>query len=117
MYQFLFKAPESPVTLDFTFKTVGTYMIDDVEVLDDTHEVLDLQTQYMWQNNLKGFGWVSGDNDVSVLLPDGRTAWIFSDSFVGNNYPEESFLRTGTMVNNLIVGWYHRERYAEGDVQ
>jgi len=92
-------------------------MIDDVEVLDDTHEVLDLQTQYMWQNNLKGFGWVSGDNDVSVLLPDGRTAWIFSDSFVGNNYPEESFLRTGTMVNNLIVGWYHRERYAEGDVQ
>lgn len=103
MYQFLFKAPESPVTLDFVFRSVGTYTIDDVEILDDTHEVLDLQTQYMWQKNLKGYGWVSGDNDVSVLLPDGRTAWIFSDSFLGTNYPDEYYLRSETMVNNLIV--------------
>lgn len=103
MFQFLFKAPTSPVTLDFSFQTVGTYLIDDVELLDDTHPVLDLQTQYMWQNNLKGFGWVSGDNDVSVMLPDGRQAWIFSDSFVGTNHSDEYYLRSGAMVNNIML--------------
>ncbi|HEY5591035.1 MAG TPA: T9SS type A sorting domain-containing protein [Paludibacter sp.] len=103
MFQFLFKAPESPISMDLTFRTVGTYMIDDFEVLDDTQPVLDLKTQYMWQNNLKGFGWTSGDNDVSVLLPDGRTAWIFSDSFVGITYPGENYLRSSAMVNNIMV--------------
>jgi len=103
MFQFMFKTAESPISMDLTFRSVGTYMIDDFEILDDTHAVLDLQTQYMWQNNLKGFGWTSGDNDVSVLLPDGRTAWIFSDSFVGTNYPGENYLRSSAMVNNIIV--------------
>jgi len=103
MFQYLFKTTDTEVNMEVTFNTVGTYYIDDIEIIDDTHEALDLNTQLMWQNNLKGYGWVSGDNDVSVVLPDGRVAWIFSDSFLGWPNSKENFLRESTMINNLIV--------------
>ncbi len=103
MYQYLFTTVDTELDMEVTFNTVGTYYIDDFEIIDDTHEALDLQTQLMWQNNLKGYGWVSGDNDVSVVLPDGRVAWIFSDSFLGWPNSKENFLRESTMINNLIV--------------
>lgn len=103
MYQYLFKTTDSELELLLSFNSVGSYFIDDIELIDDTHPVLDLKTQLMWQNNLTGYGWASGDNDVSVALPDGRTAWIFSDSFLGWPNPSEHYLREGTMINNLIV--------------
>lgn len=33
--------------------------------------------------NLKGEGFTGADGTYSVLLPDGRTVWIFGDTFVG----------------------------------
>ena len=103
MFQYLFTTTDSELEMIVSFNTVGKYYIDDFEVLDDTHPVLDLKTQIMWQNNLNGYGWASGDNDVSVVLPDGSVAWIFSDSFLGWPNPNEYYLREGTMINNLIV--------------
>lgn len=32
---------------------------------------------------LTGPGWIAGDSTYSVQLPDGRTLWLFSDSFIG----------------------------------
>ena len=103
MYQYLFTTIDSKLDMVVTFNTNGVYYIDDFEIIDDTHQVLDLKTQIMWQNKLQGYGWVSGDNDVSVVLPDDRVAWIFSDSFLGNPKPNENYLRASTMINNLIV--------------
>ncbi len=31
----------------------------------------------------QGHGWTGGDGAVSLLLPDGRTLWMFGDSFLG----------------------------------
>lgn len=103
MYQYLFTTADTEIEMVVTFNTVGTFYIDDFELFNDSHQVLDLKTQLMWQNNLKGYGWVSGDNDVSVKLPDGRVAWIFSDSFLGWPNPNENYLRESTMINNLMV--------------
>jgi hypothetical protein len=31
----------------------------------------------------RGHGWTGGDGAASLLLPDGRTLWLFGDSFLG----------------------------------
>jgi hypothetical protein len=32
---------------------------------------------------MTGTGWTGGDASLSVRLPDGRTAWLFGDTFIG----------------------------------
>ena len=52
---------------------------------------------------LDGPGWVGGDSTYSVELPDGRTLWLFSDSFIGtvtsSGTPEPGM----AMVHNALV--------------
>ncbi|GIF73065.1 fibronectin type III domain-containing protein [Asanoa siamensis] len=50
-----------------------------------------------------GDHWTGGDSTVSVLLPDGRVAWLFSDTFLGPVNPDGSRPRHAPMVNNTIV--------------
>lgn len=88
-YLYAFKAAGS-VSVAFNFQTAGQYWIDDVEILDPANNSrFDVPMTYLWQwgqlnfaltNNLK-IGWTGGDNNKSVLLPDGSVAWIFNDSF------------------------------------
>jgi fibronectin type 3 domain-containing protein len=47
--------------------------------------------------------WAGGDGTVSVELPDGRIAWLLSDSFVGAVNADHSLPAATTMVNNAIV--------------
>ncbi|WP_172894457.1 phospholipase A2 [Micromonospora purpureochromogenes] len=50
-----------------------------------------------------GGHWTGGDSTASVPLPDGRTAWLFSDTFLGTVNADGS-RPTGTpLVNNTIV--------------
>ena len=42
----------------------------------------------MFRRNCCGF--TGGDGTYSVRLPDGRTVWIFGDTFVGKVYPDRS---------------------------
>lgn len=50
-----------------------------------------------------GPGWLAGDSAYSVPLPDGRVAWLFSDSFVGT-LDADSRPQPGTrMVHNALV--------------
>lgn len=51
-----------------------------------------------------GPGWTGGDSTYSVPLPDGRTLWMFSDSFIGTVNPV-SGLRSSWIVNvrNALV--------------
>ncbi len=103
MYDYCFKSKDAILSVDFVFKSSASYLIDNVEIIGDSESALDLGMQFMWQNNRTNYGWVSADNDVSVPLPDGRTAWIFSDTFLGWPEPNSNILNESTMVNNIIV--------------
>jgi hypothetical protein len=50
-----------------------------------------------------GQGWTGGDSTYSVELPGGRTAWIFSDTFLGPVNPDGSRPITTPFVNNSFV--------------
>ncbi|MFK4243428.1 fibronectin type III domain-containing protein [Micromonospora chokoriensis] len=50
-----------------------------------------------------GGKWTSGDSTVSIPLPDGRNAWLFSDSLIGTVNADHTLPKNTPMVNNSIV--------------
>jgi hypothetical protein len=102
-YQYAFKAGETQGSIAFNFETFTTYGIDGIELLDQADETTDVPMTCIWQNSLGDWGWISGDNDPSVLLPDGRVAWIFNDSWLGTPDPHSNSLDVKGMYNNMIV--------------
>jgi fibronectin type 3 domain-containing protein len=50
-----------------------------------------------------GGHWTGGDNTASVVLPDGRVAWLFSDTFLGTVNADGSRPANTPMVNNTLV--------------
>jgi len=50
-----------------------------------------------------GGHWTGGDGTVSVALPDGRVAWLFSDTFLGTVNSDGSRPPTTPMVQNSLV--------------
>lgn len=51
----------------------------------------------------QGGHWTGGDSTVSVRLPDGRTAWFFSDTFLGTVNADFSRPRTAPFIRNSVV--------------
>ncbi|HEU5395961.1 MAG TPA: hypothetical protein VFV81_02250 [Verrucomicrobiae bacterium] len=87
-YLYPFRA-SGRVAVTFNFQTSSNiYYLDDVEVLDANHsDGWDLPMTYLWRWGQLDYartnpvGWVAGDNDKSVLLPDGSVLWLFNDSW------------------------------------
>src|SRR5690606_11911686 len=56
-----------------------------------------------------GDGWTGGDGTLSVALPDGRTLWLFGDSFLGTVSADRSrpsdapFIRNSMIVQNGVA--------------
>jgi len=50
-----------------------------------------------------GDGWTGGDATYSVYLPDGRTVWIFGDTFLGTVNEDRSRPGTGLINNSFVV--------------
>ncbi|MFC6158243.1 DUF4185 domain-containing protein [Kribbella jiaozuonensis] len=50
-----------------------------------------------------GKGWTGADSTYSVALPGRRTAWIFSDTFLGPVNPDGSRPTTAPFINNSFV--------------
>ncbi|MGC4937070.1 DUF4185 domain-containing protein [Kribbella sp. DT2] len=50
-----------------------------------------------------GKGWTGADSTYSVRLPGGRTAWIFSDTFLGPVNPDGSRPTTTPFINNSFM--------------
>lgn len=50
-----------------------------------------------------GKGWTGADSTYSVPLSGGRTAWIFSDTFLGPVNPDGSRPTTTPFINNSFV--------------
>jgi fibronectin type 3 domain-containing protein len=62
----------------------------------------DLNT--MWNTyGDQGHHWTGGDQTVSVPLPDGRVAWLFSDTFLGTVNPDHSRPAGTPMIHNSLV--------------
>jgi hypothetical protein len=85
----------------------ATYYLDGVEVLDSANDrQIDVINTFYWNNNLPttAKGWVAGDNDISLPLPDGRRIWFFNDSFYATANPRENRLNDwGSFVRNAVV--------------
>lgn len=104
-YQFAFKSKDPSLALVFLFTTATDYYIDDVELLQEDHPVVDVPMNYMWQNNRdpKEYGYLTTDGQNSEPLPDGRVAWIFSDSWIGYNDTTSNSIKTNQLLNNIMV--------------
>jgi len=54
----------------------------------------------------RGDGWTGGDGTVSILLPDGRTVWLFGDTLLGTVSADDKrpadtpFIRNSMVVQN-----------------
>ncbi|WP_285742272.1 DUF5005 domain-containing protein [Lentzea sp. NBRC 105346] len=51
----------------------------------------------------QGGHWTGGDRTTSIPLPDGRTAWLFSDTFLGTVNPDHSRPPGSPMPRNTMV--------------
>lgn len=50
-----------------------------------------------------GHGWTGGDGTVSLQLPDGRTLWMFGDSFLGVVEPDGSRSADTPFIRNCLL--------------
>lgn len=108
-----FKTFDKELTISFYPQTEGrAYYIDGVELLDQTrHKNIDVYNTYVWNNNRSTTGptWLAGDNDLSYQLPDGRTLWVFNDSFISggsgdvNDTTRNDLVHVGRFVRNAAV--------------
>jgi hypothetical protein len=48
-------------------------------------------------------GWTGGDGTNSVALPDGRTVWLFDDTFLGPVNPDRTRPETAPLIRNSLV--------------
>lgn len=71
------------------------------QVQTSTHPLRGLFDAY-GSSNRRLDDWTGGDNTASVKLPDGRTAWIFADTFLDRVNPDGSRSEED-FVNNSIV--------------
>ncbi|MDR0543393.1 MAG: RICIN domain-containing protein [Dysgonamonadaceae bacterium] len=101
-----FKAqPHTGLKIKFLYQDQNiNYALDGVEVLgENNREGIDVLNTYIWQHKRTGNGWVAGDNDISYLLPDGRTVWFFNDSFIGDNDVTKNRMVNGGFVRNAVL--------------
>jgi hypothetical protein len=54
--------------------------------------------------NETGPGWIGGDSTYSTALPDGRVAFVFSDTLVGTAQGSGSANLTGLVHNSELIG-------------
>jgi hypothetical protein len=48
-------------------------------------------------------GWIAADATFSIVLPDGRTLWLFGDTFIGEVDPGNAILPGASMIRNSGV--------------
>jgi len=48
-------------------------------------------------------GWIAADATFSIFLPDGRTLWLFGDTFIGEVGPDSAILPGARMIRNSGV--------------
>jgi hypothetical protein len=70
----------------------------------DTMATPDVALNDMWNSyGNQGGHWTGGDETVSVALPDGRIAWLFSDTFQGTVASNYSRPANTPFIHNCMV--------------
>ncbi|MBU2663979.1 DUF5005 domain-containing protein [Actinoplanes bogorensis] len=62
----------------------------------------DLTTMFQRFGDTSG-NWLGADRTASVPLPDGRTLWLFSDTFLGRPDPDGARPRSAALIHNSAV--------------
>ncbi|VUD67368.1 hypothetical protein TDB9533_03758 [Thalassocella blandensis] len=118
LYHLPFDYSQDKLELSFHFEDASRYYIDGIEILDQSNGVIDVKNTLVWnEHHADAWGWTAADNDISVDLPDGRTLWLFNDSFYGTNHPDDNvfdgngarFLRNAMVVHekdNMLYSHY-----------
>ncbi len=75
--------PEEPEPVDPTPEPQPVECGDSTFIVARSEEFISLFTRY-------GDGWTGGDATYSIPLPDGRTLWLFGDTFLGTVRPDRS---------------------------
>jgi hypothetical protein len=83
-------SPESSASLDCAPTALPAVGVD-----HSLHELF---------SNRFGPGWVAGDATYSTALPDGREAFVFSDTVIGRAKPNGSARIAGLAHNSELVG-------------
>ncbi len=67
------------------------------------NSVTEAEEFFLRFNNVSG-GWCASDATISVLLPDGKTLWLFGDTFIGEKDGEYSIKPfKSKMINNSAI--------------
>jgi len=107
LYHLPFDTGSENLDIRFVYPEEGFYVIDGIEVLDQNSGFIDVEQTFKWNERYaEGWGWIAGDNDISLELPDGRMVYFFNDSFYGYNDPSDNefqsdgsrFLRNAMVV-------------------
>lgn len=92
------------------FKTIIAYALITQALVGYSQKV---QKDAYWQQvyNTKCCGWTGGDGVYSVPLKDGRSVFIFGDTYLGEVKKDNSRINTSPAVKNSLV------IYNDGDIE
>lgn len=98
---------DGDVSITIRLASGETFLMDNFRIDDQNTTDFDVESSYTWNERFgEDWGWVAGDNDVSLDLPNDYRLWFFNDSFYGthnwgtNVFTGERFLR------NAMVMWH-----------
>jgi hypothetical protein len=83
-------------------------------VVTSTMPAVRVQQQWAHFGDRAGEGeWAGGDGTYSAALPDGRTAWLFNDTFLGPVGPDRSISPHAPVHNTIVTSHRGSARPAE----
>lgn len=70
----------------------------------NSQEVVSIAQEHFNKFNDVNGGWLASDATISLLLPDGKTLWLFGDCFVGEKSGAFGIEKsTSTFINNAAI--------------
>jgi hypothetical protein len=82
------------ISLTFSISGMNTVLAADVDSIFNSRFRKDIG------------GWVAADATFSIYLPDGRTLWLFGDTFIGEVNTDNSIKPGSVMIRNSAVIQY-----------
>ncbi|MBP5259392.1 MAG: T9SS type A sorting domain-containing protein [Paludibacteraceae bacterium] len=95
------------VRLTFRFASDETFLLDNIRIDDQNTTDIDVESTYLWNSRFgEDWGWVDGDNDISIELPNGFQLWFFNDSFYGSHNDKTNVFTGGRFLRNAMLVYH-----------
>lgn len=82
---------------------IKLYIIPVVLLISNTSFAAEPDTAFNHQFRKDIGGWIAADATFSILLPDGRTLWLFGDTFIGEVNENNEILPGSKFIRNSAV--------------